>query len=492
VDGIHLLSHESSRGGFAVPAPNNRGLRLYPRSNEVILNPIQLFLKSNNKSLEDDDLVESSLQSPASHDCTVKTPSSGRKGLFSGVRSYMRAATGFSITSLRATMRAATGVSITKLVKKFTGMIPIGLRFIFQPFLILYFWPLFLFRCLLGLSKDSKIEARQNHNRFVTSWKDAVKAAQEANESDKWPFNVISEDVREILDITKADTRPLLAQDVTEFVETNGGYNNESLNDSDRRETEFMLKTAVDEEVEKVSSKHASTGDKIDSTAASGTSVSVDRMMTTKEAINTYSVNTEQETSANLAQSYVMLDNMRWAMSSDEVDLTGKWYLLEDEGFKEEYDEYLKALGQPSIVRAVALTLIGLTREETIQEDGGRTLIINGVNPRGIWNRKLISSGWDPSSESTGENSFEPIYTTIQTADGEDVQAEAWWEEQGTVHKSWLRGGLKYGGGDFESSRYLSVDGKELICTSIFHPKNPRAMDRKEARVTWKFRREGY
>jgi len=220
VDGIHLLSHESSRGGFAVPAPNNRGLRLYPRSNEVILNPIQLFLKSNNKSLEDDDLVESSLQSPASHDCTVETPSSGRKGLFSGVRSYMRAATGFSITSLRATMRAATGVSITKLVKKFTGMIPIGvrsafpkvnnvyknssitrmlgsllvlfqLRFIFQPFLILYFWPLFLFRCLLGLSKDSKIEARQNHNRFVTAWKDALKAAQEANESDKWPFNVI-------------------------------------------------------------------------------------------------------------------------------------------------------------------------------------------------------------------------------------------------------------------------------------------------------------
>jgi len=191
---------------------------------------------------------------------------------------------------------------------------------------------------------------------------------------------LIAEDVREILDITKADTRPLLAQDVTEFVETNGGYNNESLNDSDRRETEFMLKTAVNEEVEKVSIKHASTGDKIDSTAASGTSVSVDRMMTTKEAINTYSVNTEQETSANLAQSYVMLDNMRWAMSSDEVDLTGKWYLLEDEGFKEEYDEYLKALGQPSIVRAVALTLIGLTREETIQEDRGRTLIISGVN----------------------------------------------------------------------------------------------------------------
>ena len=172
----------------------------------------------------------------------------------------------------------------------------------------------------------------------------------------------------------------------------------------------------------------------------------------------------------------------RWAVARKNVDISGKWFLVESEGFKKQYDEYLTCLGQPAIVRTVALSLIGLTREETIQENEGRTLIINGINPRGIWNRKLVSSGTEP-----GKPTYEPIRTQIYTADSEKVEAEAWWEENGTVHKSWLRGGRKYGGGDFESSRYLENENV-LICKSAFHPGDP---NREKAQVAWRFQREG-
>ena len=175
------------------------------------------------------------------------------------------------------------------------------------------------------------------------------------------------------------------------------------------------------------------------------------------------------------------IEGPRWAVAAKNCDLSGKWYLLDSEEFKTQYDKYLTCLGQPAIVRSVALSLIGFTREEIIQENEGRTLIINGVNPRGIWNRKLISSG----AERNNPN-YQPVLTEIYTADSEKVEAEAWWEGNGTVHKSWLRGGMKYGGGNFESSRYLASDNV-LICKSVFHPNDPR---REKAQVTWRFQRE--
>jgi hypothetical protein len=172
----------------------------------------------------------------------------------------------------------------------------------------------------------------------------------------------------------------------------------------------------------------------------------------------------------------------RWAVAAKTCNLSGVWKLLDSDEFKSQYDKYLLSLGQPAIVRTVALSLIGFTREEIIQEDDGRKLTINGVNPRGIWNRILISSGAE-----VNKPSFQPIYTEIYSADSEKVDAEAWWEGYGTVHKSWLRGGMRYGGGDFESSRYLASENV-LICKSVFHPKDPK---REKAQVTWRFQLEG-
>jgi hypothetical protein len=171
----------------------------------------------------------------------------------------------------------------------------------------------------------------------------------------------------------------------------------------------------------------------------------------------------------------------RWATATS--DLSGDWVLMATDEFKQGYDGYLKRLGQPLIVRGIALGIIGLTSEITKQTDEGRTLSIRGTNARGVWERSLISSGADGSNKD-----YEAVGLKVVTADGEAVQAEAWWEEKGTVHCSWMRGVSKYGGGDFESRRYLENDGKVLVCETIFHPQDVK---REKAQVIWKFLRKG-
>eukprot|EP00978_Attheya_sp_CCMP212_P014549 scaffold37100_cov52-Attheya_sp.AAC.2 len=173
----------------------------------------------------------------------------------------------------------------------------------------------------------------------------------------------------------------------------------------------------------------------------------------------------------------------RWAISSADTDLSGKWKVIVSEEFKKEYDEFLQGLGQPMIVRTVALSIIGLTSEETKQGDEGRTFFIHGTNARGVWERTLVSSGTD--CETT---TYHELHIPIVTADSEHIEAEAWWEKGGTVHRSWMRGGKKYGGGDFESLRYLEQDGDVYVCESIFHPSEE---GRDSLSLTWKFLREG-
>jgi hypothetical protein len=170
----------------------------------------------------------------------------------------------------------------------------------------------------------------------------------------------------------------------------------------------------------------------------------------------------------------------RWAYSAPHVNLTGSWDLIASDDFLKEYDVYLLNLGQPYIVRSVAISIVDRTTEETLQTEGGRSLLLRSINARGVWERTLIASGLSPSNESS------IVYATVLTADKEPVQAEAWWEENGTVHHSWLRGVTKYGGGDFESVRYLRDDDSILVCESMFHPYNRK---RDPAHIQWRFRR---
>lgn len=175
----------------------------------------------------------------------------------------------------------------------------------------------------------------------------------------------------------------------------------------------------------------------------------------------------------------------RWAVAAPGTDLTGKWKIVVTDDFKKEYDQYLKNLGQPSLVRSVAVSIVEMTSEEVIQSDDGRSLCIKGRNLRGVWDRTLLSSGSDFDFEHKDDD--EHVRVSLVTADKENVEAESWWEKDGTLHRSWLRGVKKYGGGDFESRRYLSDEGNTLICESIFHP---HGREKDKAAITWTFKKE--
>lgn len=167
----------------------------------------------------------------------------------------------------------------------------------------------------------------------------------------------------------------------------------------------------------------------------------------------------------------------RWAVAAPGVDLTGHWQLLATDEFKKEYGDYLTELSQPLFVRSAALSIIGFTTEETKQLDGGKALLIRGKNIRGIWDRTLVASGSE-----VGIDEFTPLHVPIMTADSELVEAETWWENEGTLHVSWLRGVAKYGGGEFESRRYLEDD--VYVCKTTFHRKS-----KKSVTITWRFKR---
>ena len=168
--------------------------------------------------------------------------------------------------------------------------------------------------------------------------------------------------------------------------------------------------------------------------------------------------------------------------ATGSVDLSGIYDLIVDTEFKKKYDKYLALLGQPFYVRSVAVNIISFTEEEMEQSDNGRTLFIRGRNVRGVWERTLKASGPQKGREAE----FEPLLTPIKTLDDEEVLAEAWWEENGTVHRSILHNVQRYGGGSFESIRYLEDNGNVFVCESIFHPNDKK---KEVPRITWKFQR---
>ena len=132
------------------------------------------------------------------------------------------------------------------------------------------------------------------------------------------------------------------------------------------------------------------------------------------------------------------------------------------------------------LVRSVALGIISLTTEGTKQTNQGKSLLIRGQNVRGTWDRTLVASGTE-----IGKNEYSPLIVPVMSADSEKVEAECWWEADGHVHVSWLRGVRKYGGGAFESRRYL--DGETYVCESTFHSDDN---GKQPNRIVWSFRRQ--
>ena len=116
------------------------------------------------------------------------------------VRARLRKLTGFSLTALRATMRAATGISLSAVyastiavsgmwirqtMKIVLGLFPSWLRYFAQPFLVLYYAPLFVLR---NLSAPRRKERMENHVALVDSWKHAVAVADQS--TSYWPIHL--------------------------------------------------------------------------------------------------------------------------------------------------------------------------------------------------------------------------------------------------------------------------------------------------------------
>lgn len=173
----------------------------------------------------------------------------------------------------------------------------------------------------------------------------------------------------------------------------------------------------------------------------------------------------------------------RSATAASHVDLSGTWRPIATTQFKAEYDQYLQNCTQSYMYRKVIVNGIALQKEIIHQLDNGTNLQIVASNPAGNWDRTLVAS--------TSQN---PVHVTIKDPDGDTVQVEAWWEDNGRVHKSWLRNKPRLLGGAFETSRYLSEeDPNILLCDSVFHPSSDVAAASKGfkyGRVLWQFRRE--
>ena len=184
-----------------------------------------------------------------------------------------------------------------------------------------------------------------------------------------------------------------------------------------------------------------------------------EKVVTADEVIEKGAPTTTTSSSATTTTALPSTQQHQQRQATATVDFTGNWTLIVDDTFKSEYDSYLRKLGQPMLVRTLAEAVIGSTKEEVIQNDEGKELYIRGMNVRGSWERTLEASEMDVGNDVVAvEGEEEGGSTTVHaveghvlkpmiTADEEEVEVASWWEDGGKVHRSWVVGGKKYGGG---------------------------------------------
>lgn len=177
----------------------------------------------------------------------------------------------------------------------------------------------------------------------------------------------------------------------------------------------------------------------------------------------------------------IPISSTRQAMASPITDLSGTWSPIVTPSFKSQYDDYLKNCSQSFVFRKVVVNGIEYQRETIRQLDQGQSLEIIAQNPAGNWNRTLVASDIN-----------NPLNTTIVDPDKDTVNVEAWWEDNGTKHKSVLRGKPRVNGGVFETVRYLDKEDENvLVCESTFLPNESEGSSSsfKHGHIIWRFRR---
>lgn len=185
----------------------------------------------------------------------------------------------------------------------------------------------------------------------------------------------------------------------------------------------------------------------------------------------------------------ITVSNDRWAMAAPSIDFSGKWKPMNTPEFRKEYEQYLEKSGRPWFMRNVGLKCAGSLIEVIDQRDN--QLEICSVTPVGVYNRTLINSGVTNTMKDNNDDddsvetllAFEPFNVTFNDPDNDIVHVESWWEQDGTIHRSFLRG---KSAGVFESTRYL--DKEYLICESRFHPTPNSHLQ--PAFVKWTYQRQ--
>jgi hypothetical protein len=173
----------------------------------------------------------------------------------------------------------------------------------------------------------------------------------------------------------------------------------------------------------------------------------------------------------------------RWAVAAKHVDLSGVWIPIVTSEFKQRFDDYLVNCSLSFFHRKLLINGIALQTEYIEQRYQGKELEILDKMPVGSWNRTLVTSGASPHVDR-----YEARNVTIGDPHGDLVQVEAWWEDMGSMHKSWLRGEPNSYGGAIETSRYLEIDDT-LVCESTFHPDAGAPVSYKYAQVVFRFKR---
>jgi len=439
-----------------------------------------------------------------------------RKKKKNAIRMFFGSITGISLTALRGTLHMSTSSFISTFFAKIMSIFPLWARYFMQPFLILYYAPLLILRGLIGVSESSKAEqspARHVLDR-LDGWietvlppdsDDVTIAADSLNEiesiqattSDEYSATGSLNSAMNIDDALEKniDTESLIVT-VPNIIEDTG------LNDENQVETCLdtkIINSAISEKNQCIESPTLMLSEELNSSVAENY---VESSAKAQQANQNITASTEEP----LKELHPVMEKndteistgipkgQRWAISAPSTNLSGNWIIVVSDNFMIEYDQYLNDLGTNSLVRKVASSVVGFTREEIIQEEDGRRVTIKGKNPRGVWERSLVASGSDLENDGV----FKSLSLPSVTADSEPVKADAWWENDGKIHVSWMRGGTKYGGGDFLSKRYLenetgAQDSEIYVCDSTFYrldPKTKLAQDKPTAYLKWKFRRE--
>lgn len=182
---VVLMGRLGSVVGFAPSSASRHG---FGKTRQQI--PKALFAFKTHSTLYETSSSEDSLE---------------KKNNDNSLRSSLRKATGFSLTALRTTCRAATGISLSAIylatvaatgawirqtTKFVLSIFPPWARYFVQPFLILYYVPIFILRNLTG---PTRRRAKKTHEAVLESWKDAVQKADET--VTYWPVHVDEEGI---------------------------------------------------------------------------------------------------------------------------------------------------------------------------------------------------------------------------------------------------------------------------------------------------------